>query len=64
MNIPDMIRELRAKGMTQSQIGDRIGASQPAVHRAENGAGMLYDTGKKLERLHEEVVARKGEDAA
>lgn len=64
MNIPDMIRELRASGMTQTQIAERVGVSQPAIHRAEKGSGVLYDVGKKLERLYEEVTGKSVAAAA
>lgn len=64
MSIPEMIKALRACGMTQAQIGERVGASQPAIHRAEKGSGVLYEVGKKIERLYEERTGNKAETQA
>ncbi len=37
MNHGDLIRRTReAKGLTQQQLADRLGVSQPAVSRMEN----------------------------
>lgn len=52
MSIQEMIKALRASGLTQQQIADAIGASQPSVHRAEKGAEVLYVTGKAIEALY------------
>lgn len=64
MSIAEMIKALRESGMTQAQIGDCVGASQPAIHRAEKGSGVLYEVGKKIERLYEDRTGNKVSVAA
>jgi len=54
MTIPEMIKAIRATGLSQQQIATAIGASQPSVHRAEKGSAVLYTTGKAIEALHAE----------
>jgi predicted XRE-type DNA-binding protein len=44
-------------GMTQAQIAQRLGTSQPCVHRLlKNKCRIYYDTGKHIEALYAERV--------
>lgn len=54
MTVAEMIKAIRATGLSQQQIATAIGASQPSVHRAEKGAAVLYVTGKAIEVLYAE----------
>lgn len=60
MTIPEMIRAIRATGMTQQQIADATGVRQASISRALNGAAILYSLGKSIEALYQE---RCGESA-
>lgn len=52
MTIPEMLEALRKSGLSQSEIGELAGVSQPTICRAFGGADVMYETGKKIERLH------------
>lgn len=61
MTIPEMLEALRKSGLSQSEIADLTGVSQPTICRAQGGADVKYETGKKIERLYE---GRLGHDEA
>ncbi len=49
------IEDLIRAGMSEKEIADAIGRSQPSVNRMRNGKQRTdYETGLKLERLHRE----------
>lgn len=57
VSIKDMVAAIAETGMSQAEIANRIGASQPTVHRIlEKGHGTSYDTGKKIEQLYQELI--------
>lgn len=55
---PQIIEDLITRGMTEKQIGDRIGCSQPSVNRIRNGKQSPgYEVGAKLVELRDEARA-------
>jgi len=58
--IKDMLSSIAATGLTQSEIAERIGVSQPTVYRAmKAGSDVGYEVGKKIEILYSESVEQK-----
>lgn len=57
MTIQKMISELIARGWSQHSIAENVGTTQPTIHRAANGAGIRYETGRAIERLYESAVS-------
>jgi transcriptional regulator with XRE-family HTH domain len=52
------IEDLIRAGMSEKEIADAIGRSQPSVNRMRNGKQRTdYETGLKLERLHRDRCA-------
>lgn len=39
MNFSDLRKMRRAAKLSQSELGERVGCSQPTIHRIENGDG-------------------------
>lgn len=64
MTIQEMIAGLVGKGLSQKAIADLVGTTQPTIHRAAKGAGVLYETGRAIERLYETSVIRPEKTAA
>lgn len=61
---PEIIEDLIARGMTEKQIGDRIGCSQPSVNRIRNGKQSPgYEVGAKLVELRDETPAAQAAGA-
>lgn len=59
---PNMISDLREKGLTQTQIGTEIGCSQNYVSDLERGLcgkRLSYDLGRKLENLWKEYCSEQ-----
>jgi transcriptional regulator with XRE-family HTH domain len=56
MTVQEMIAALLGTGLSQKAIADLAGTTQPTIHRAAKGAGVLYETGKAIERLYEASV--------
>ena len=55
-----MLLAISSTGMSQAQIADSIGVTQPTVHRAMTaGSDVGYETGKKIEMLYCERVIPK-----
>ena len=51
---PEIIESLIAKGLTEKQIADLIGCSQPSVNRIRKGKQSPgYDVGAKLVELRD-----------
>ena len=59
MNLQEVLQTLIASGLSETEIAQRIGVSQPTVNRIKNGADPAYRTGKKLEQLHRAVGRRR-----
>ena len=58
--IKDMLSSIAATGLTQSEIAERIGVSQPTVYRAmRSGSDVGYEVGKKIEKLYGESCQKK-----
>ena len=55
MSIQEMISALVDKGWSQHSIAEKIGTTQPTIHRASKGSDVRYELGKAIERLHSEV---------
>lgn len=51
MTVQEMLNSLFAYGFSQKAVADRIGTTQPTIHRASKGAGVRYETGKAIEAL-------------
>lgn len=58
MNLQEVLRTLIESGLSETEIAQRIGVSQPTVNRIKNGADPAYRTGKRLERLYRAVRRR------
>ena len=52
MTIQEMLAYLAVRGLSQTAIADKVGSTQPTIHRASKGAGISYETGKAIERLY------------
>ena len=52
MTIPEMLKALREDGLSQTEIAELAGVSQPTICRALSGSDVLYETGKKIERMY------------
>lgn len=59
MTIQEMLRALGMSGLSQSEIGELTGVSQPTICRALGGADVKYETGKKIERLYQDRFSKK-----
>ena len=51
MTVQEMLNSLFAYGFSQKAVADRVGTTQPTIHRASKGAGVRYETGKAIEAL-------------
>lgn len=58
MTVQEMLADLSARGISQKAIADRCGTTQPTIHRAAKGAGIRYETGKAIEALYQEELAK------
>lgn len=54
-----MVRYLIEQGLTQKEIADAVGTSQPRISALAKGDGCNYFLGKKLEMLYMELVKSK-----
>ena len=52
MTIQEMLAYLAVLGFSQKAIADKVGSTQPTIHRASKGAGISYETGKAIEGLY------------
>lgn len=53
---PKLIEDLIQAGLTEQQIGERIGRSQPSVNRMRNGKQRPdYEAGARLVDLHRDL---------
>lgn len=57
MTIQEMLAELKAFGLSQREIAETVGTTQPTIHRATKGAGVSYETGKAIEKMHQKAKA-------
>ncbi|MCU9947527.1 helix-turn-helix domain-containing protein [Pseudomonas sp. PDM13] len=56
MTIQMMLSALFAKGLSQKAVAERVGTTQPTIHRAAKGSGIGYETGKAIEDLYKQEV--------
>lgn len=56
MTIQMMLSALFAKGLSQKAVAQKVGTTQPTIHRAAKGAGIGYETGKAIEALYQQEV--------
>jgi len=56
-NWQKIIKEISATGMTQAQIGEKIGLTQPTVNQLSTGftLKMYYEEGAALMELHKKI---------
>lgn len=52
MTLQKMIEALIASGMSQKELANAVGTTQPTIHRAAHGASMKYETGRKIETVY------------
>lgn len=60
MSIQKILSSIHASGLTDEQIGQRIGAPQSIVFRLRTGVhrGTSYERGLKIQALYESVQAK------
>jgi transcriptional regulator with XRE-family HTH domain len=51
MTIQKMLKELADLGLSQREIAEACGTSQPNINRALHGTSVRYETGKSIEKL-------------
>lgn len=56
MTVQEMLKELSAAGFTQAQVAEKVGTTQPTIHRATKGSDVGYELGKAIEALHKKVA--------
>ena len=63
MNINQLLREIHATGLTDEEIGSRIGTSQSIVYRLRTGVhkSTSFERGNRIQQLHAELVNKDGE---
>lgn len=55
-----MIEDLIGEGLTEQEIGQRVGASQPTINRIKRtNQNPKYDLGAAIVALHKQVVEEK-----
>lgn len=61
MNINQLLREIHATGLTDEEIGSRIGTSQSIVYRLRTGVhkSTSFERGNRIQQLHEELLGIK-----
>jgi len=65
-NHEQILKEIAATGMSQKQIGERLGKTQSWVSAAMCGvyADLKWNDGQAIRKLHSEVCEGMGEKAA
>lgn len=56
MTIQEMLAELLLSGMSQRDIAQKVGTTQPTINRAAKGSDIRYVTGKAIECLHQQMT--------
>ena len=64
MNIPQTIAALAGFGFSQAAIARAVGASQPTINRAANGADIRFSTGRAIEMLYESTMTLSAQSSA
>ncbi|WLW64284.1 hypothetical protein RA224_12905 [Achromobacter aegrifaciens] len=66
MNWKKLTQDLIASGLTQVEIANRVGCSQPTIAQLASGAqrDVRWTYGEKLRSLHRKVVARRKPELA
>lgn len=52
MTIQEMLAKLLLSGMSQRDIAQKVGTTQPTINRAAKGSDIRYVTGKAIECLY------------
>lgn len=52
MTIQEMLAKLLLSGMSQRDIAQKVGTTQPTINRAAKGSDIRYVTGKAIEYLY------------
>lgn len=60
-NIQKLLKEILAAGLTQSELAEYIGVTQGTISKILNGTltNINYDTGKKIELVHQQITRKK-----
>lgn len=60
MNINQLLQEIYATGLTDEEIGSRIGTSQSIVFRLRTGVhkSTSFERGNRIQQLHAELVGK------
>ncbi|MCC4269172.1 hypothetical protein LL254_00430 [Marinobacter nauticus] len=56
LSLAEMLNELMNTGLTQGQIAELVGCSQPTICRALQGSDPGWNRGNKIEALYVERV--------
>lgn len=66
MDWKKLTQDLIASGLTQVEIANRVGCSQPTIAQLASGAqrDVRWTYGEKLRSLHRKVVGRRKSDLA
>lgn len=64
MTIQDMLSELVGLGLSQREIAEKCGTSQPNINRALNGTEPRYELGKAIEKFHKKAMRSAARKAA
>lgn len=62
----ELIRQLNDRGMTDKQIGEKVGLSQPTITRLKNGVlnSTAWENGQALIALRDKVQNESEQEAA
>ncbi len=60
MNINQLLQEIYATGLTDEEIGSRIGTSQSIVFRLRTGVhkSTSFERGNRIQQLHAKLVGK------
>lgn len=63
MTVQEMLNRLFQLGLSQTEVAEKCGTTQPTISRAANGASVSYIIGKAIEALlsKRERAAKKTE---
>lgn len=56
MTIQEMLKKLLLTGMSQRDIAQKVGTTQPTINRAAKGSDIRYVTGKAIESLYVQIT--------
>lgn len=66
MNWMQLLQEIQGEGLSQEEIGDRIGRSQAWVSAASSGKylDLRWADGEAIRKLHAKVCSKRAKKAA